>query len=752
MVGSPAARYNPRMQDLTVSDSLPTQADMPTARQTLDRLRAELLDQRSAAGHWVGELSPSSLSTATAVSAIAAVLLNQSAADQRDSAGRQGHSNSTTCWHDQIRRGMDYLRRQQNHDGGYGDTDRSYSNIATSYLVLAASTLALRAAGEGLPGEQLDRLNAYLLNAGELDALRQRYGTDKTFVVPILTNLAIAGLVPWGKVPRLPFEAAVFPQSMYRLLQMPVVSYAIPALVAIGQARHFCGPQAWLPIRLIRGASVGRTMDVLRRMQPQSGGYLEATPLTSFVVMSLAVTGRTNNQVCDQGLKFLEQSMSEEGSWPIDTNLATWVTSLAMEALTSDPQDDGRWCDDALIDWHLGCQHRQRHPFTGAEPGGWGWSDLSGAVPDSDDTPAAILALKDASKWVENAERLEQMEEAIAAGVGWLQRLQNRDGGWPTFCRGWGKLPFDRSSNDLTAHAIRALSVASATSEFRASSTSRGVRFLLKQQQDDGSWLPLWFGNQDRKDESNPVYGTAKVLATVKTEVLPQSVVDRGRDYLIRHQNADGGWGGGPSVAAWWDDREASTLSEGSETGADSSETGAGDSGALTEDGKVEARKCGVGDGESETRAGKSMQFPGRASISSVEETALAVDALVSVALARNRVASGQGGGGPVDRNQIVDLGNKIAANHGNKCSGDSSSDLGETSTVEQTHREAIIRGVEWLLRSVAEDRHREPWPIGFYFAKLWYHERLYPLIFTVSALGKYNSLVTEQPNACWPR
>ncbi|MEE2935452.1 MAG: prenyltransferase/squalene oxidase repeat-containing protein [Planctomycetota bacterium] len=733
------------MQDLTVSDSLPTPANMLTARQTLDRLRAELLDQRLAAGHWVGELSPSSLSTATAVSAIASVLLNQSAADQRNSAGRQGHSNSTTCWHDRIRRGMDYLRRQQNHDGGYGDTDRSHSNIATSYLVLAASALALRAAGEGLPQEQLGRLNAYLLDAGELDALRQRYGTDKTFVVPILTNLAIAGLVPWEKVPRLPFEAAVFPQSMYRLLQMPVVSYAIPALVAIGQARHFCGPQAWLPIRMIRGASVSRTMDVLRRMQPQSGGYLEATPLTSFVVMSLAVTGRTNNQVCDQGLKFLDQSMSEEGSWPIDTNLATWVTSLAMEALASDPQDDGSWCDDALIDWHLGCQHRQRHPFTGAEPGGWGWSDLSGAVPDSDDTPAAILALKDAINWVENTKR-EQMEEAIAAGVGWLQRLQNRDGGWPTFCRGWGRLPFDRSSNDLTAHAIRALSVASAKSEFRASPTGRrAVRFLLKQQQDDGSWFPLWFGNQDRKDESNPVYGTAKVLATVKTGVLPQSAVDRGLQYLIRHQNADGGWGGGPSVAAWWDDREAFPGWEGSETGAD-------DSGASTEDGKVEARRFGSRDGVSKSRAGKSLQSSGRAWISSVEETALAVDALVSVALARNRVSSDQGGGGPADRKQSVDLANKTAADHKNERSGDSSSGVGETSTVEQTHREAIIRGVEWLLRSVAQDRHREPWPIGFYFAKLWYHEKLYPLIFTVSALGKYNSLVTGQPDACWPR
>ena len=46
--------------------------------------------------------------------------------------------------------------------------------------------------------------------------------------------------------------------------------------------------------------------------------------------------------------------------------------------------------------------------------------------------------------------------EAARAGCQWLLDLQNRDGGIPTFCRGWTNLPFDRSSPDLTAHTIRA--------------------------------------------------------------------------------------------------------------------------------------------------------------------------------------------------------------------------------------------------------------------------------------------------------
>ena len=133
-----------------------TPAREPTKRQartTLDRLRCELLDERSIDGHWVGELSPSALSTATAISALAALYLN----DPQE----EHHSLALP-----IESGIRYLSGQQNSDGGFGDTDRSHSNIATSYLVLAASTLADQAFSFCLDREQLDRLERYLDSAG----------------------------------------------------------------------------------------------------------------------------------------------------------------------------------------------------------------------------------------------------------------------------------------------------------------------------------------------------------------------------------------------------------------------------------------------------------------------------------------------------------------------------------------------------------------------------------------------------------
>lgn len=50
--------------------------------------------------------------------------------------------------------------------------------------------------------------------------------------------------------------------------------------------------------------------------------------------------------------------------------------------------------------------------------------------------------------------------------------------------------------------------------------------------------------------------------------------------------------------------------------------------------------------------------------------------------------------------------------------------------------KKSVEAGIEWLLDEVDANRHRQPSPIGFYFAKLWYYEDLYPLTFTVSTLG----------------
>ncbi|MFN7843830.1 MAG: prenyltransferase/squalene oxidase repeat-containing protein, partial [Pirellula sp.] len=399
-----------------------------------------------------------------------------------------------------------------------------------------------------------------------------------------------------------------------------------------------------------------------------------ATPLTSFVLMSLASIGQANSPVCQSAVRFLEDSMSPEGSWPIDTNLATWVTSLtttnyysaSLEKVSQDfnnttssdseqsgapntaPPEHGvlnrNWRD--TIDWILSCQHRARHPFTGADPGGWGWTDLSGSVPDADDTPAALLALNDYAK--QHPTEQQRILESVTLGCRWLLSLQNRDGGWPTFCRGWGQLPFDRSGSDLTAHAIRALFVwrdrlPQTMQSSVAKAVDKGWRYLKRTQQLDGSWLPLWFGNQDRIEEDNPFYGTARVLlAYAQCGRSNDFIAKQGVKFLLSQQNRDGGWGGGPSIR-YTSEQSMSLTGHAYEIG----------------------QTC-----------------------STIEETAIVLEGIMA-------------------------------------CSG------------EIVDPRTIMRGLEWLSLAIHAGYHHTSQPIGFYFAKLWYHERQYPLAFSLSALRK---------------
>ncbi len=564
-------------------------------------MRERLLAARTAAGHWEGELSSSPLSTATAVTALSI-------------AG--GHER-------RVDGGLRWLAANQNADGGFGDAAGCPSNISTT--TLAWATLGQhRAVGMERAQAWLSRRVGPLSAASLAAAITGVYGDDRTFAVPILTHCALAGRFGWEHVPLLPFELAALPRAWFRWVGLPVVSYALPALIAIGQAQHHHHPTSNRAGRAVREAVRARTLRILESIQPASGGFLEAAPLTSFVTMSLAGSGLADHPVTRRGVAFLTATVREDGSWPIDTNLATWLTTLSINALGGAAFTGAE--REYLRRWLLDQQYTAVHPFTQSAPGGWAWTDLSGGVPDGDDTPGALLALAELATAGEDVAAASTSPEvwaadssparrtprvvrrgfpdhdaetlaAAEAGVGWLIDLQNDDGGIPTFCRGWGRLPFDRSSPDLTAHALRAWQAWPTLDPRIDRAMERAVAYLVRHQRPDGSWIPLWFGNPWTPDQTNPIYGTARVLEC--RDLLPAEARRRGEQFLRTRQQDDGSFG-------------------------------------------------------------------------AIEETALAVAA-----------------------------------------TGDA-------------------RGRQWLTTRTAF----EPAPIGLYFAKLWYFEKLYPLIFTVAALG----------------
>ena len=711
-------------------------------RAAWDRAASDLLSEMGE-GHWQGCLSASALSTATALSALGLYR-------RATGAGASGTLGWEDWMEEQVRLGRRWLLDQQNADGGWGDTDLSHSNIATTMLAVAALKLStadsealhtaiemdsFRWSATELPADSalvdvapvLQRACRYVGEQGGIAGLRNRYGKDKTFAVPILANCAMAELVRWQAVSALPFELACVPQKFYRFVQMPVVSYAVPALVAIGQCKFLADPP-WNPfLAQLRRLAIPTSLRVLQRMQPASGGYLEAIPLTCFVAMALIHSGRADHAVVLQALEFIRTSFRPEGSWPIDTNLATWVTTLSINALApaaqgvDAPESDapcslgnnlGQVRESVMesVDWPwlLDCQYKEVHPFTGSAPGGWGWSNLSGAVPDADDTPGALLALRSRYTWLQSidtarpvkdraapacvvndldandSERSTQLERIVSsavAGCRWLLDLQNRDRGWPTFCRGWGRLPFDRSGADITAHAMRALlnwrDVLEQAGELRLvaridRATGLGLHYLLDCQRADGSWVPLWFGNQDHPEEENPVYGTAKIITALacvanhRNRVAEQmdwpTALRRAVEWMLSQQDESGGWGGGRSI------------------------------------------------GQTGPRNRGTVDRPTELGNSSVEETGLAVESLIECY--------------PVLRG-VTETG------------ADSQPPAVKQNTIHDRVDQSLARGTAWLIRSVECGLHQRSWPIGFYFAKLWYYEKLYPQVFAAAALGR---------------
>src|SRR5262249_36227774 len=223
-----------------------------------------------------------------------------------------------------------------------------------------------------------------------------------------------------------------------------------------------------------------------------------------------------------------------------------WDTVLAMIALSDAglPPDHpaltraARWLLDEEItgpgDWKV---RRPQLP-----PGGWAFEFDNDIYPDIDDTAEVVLALRR----VRLPDADERRRSAIGRGLRWVTGMASADGGWGAFDADntsalVTKLPFcdfgavtDPPSADVTAHVVEALA-AEGMAGTRAA--RRGVVWLLRAQEHDGSWFGRWGANY--------VYGTGAVVpALIAAGVKPpKPAIRRAVEWLEACQNPDGGWG-----------------------------------------------------------------------------------------------------------------------------------------------------------------------------------------------------------------
>ena len=176
-----------------------------------------------------------------------------------------------------------------------------------------------------------------------------------------------------------------------------------------------------------------------------------------------------------------------------------------------------------------------------AEPGGWVFEFRNDFYPDVDDTAFVLMALQRV-KFPEP----QRMEAAVRRGIQWLLSMQNRDGGWGAFDRDNDKkilcnIPFadhnamiDPSTADVTARVLECLGRYGWPVDHPA--VQHGLRFLLQDQCEDGSWFGRWGVNY--------VYGTSGVLRALETVSLTaKEYCQRAVRWLRAVQKADGSFG-----------------------------------------------------------------------------------------------------------------------------------------------------------------------------------------------------------------
>ena len=182
-------------------------------------------------------------------------------------------------------------------------------------------------------------------------------------------------------------------------------------------------------------------------------------------------------------------------------------------------------------------------------PGGWAFQYNNPHYPDLDDTAVVAMAMN-------RADRLEfggeggSHTDAVARAREWVEGLQSRDGGWAAFdadntyfylnniaFADHGAL-LDPPTADVTARCVSMLAQLGETRETSAS-LARGIDALVATQEKDGSWFGRW--------GMNYVYGTWSALCALGAagQDLKSTPVRRAVDWLLRIQNADGGWGEG---------------------------------------------------------------------------------------------------------------------------------------------------------------------------------------------------------------
>ncbi len=461
-----------------------------------------------------------------------------------------------------------WIRSKQREDGTWGNFYGAPPDLSTT----AESYAALKLAGDPPSAGHMTRAREHILDAGGLERTR------------VFTKiwLSLFGLWSWDDVPVIPPELMLLPsrvplniydfacwarQTVVALTVVSAFKPIRPVRFTLEELRTGAKPEPFAPLSTWPGAFQHldrllhsyerRPVTRLRRLalrkaerwiverQEADGSWGGIQPPWVYSLMALNLLGYpVEHPVIQKGLEGLDKfTIVEDGVRRLEAcQSPVWDTALAMIGLGDAglPPDHGaiasgaRWLLEEEIrvkgDWAV------RRPDLA--PGGWAFEFENDVYPDIDDTAEVVMALRRAS--------LPGLDEAVARGVEWTLGMECTGGGWGAFDADnaqelMRRLPFcdfgeviDPPSADVTAHIVEMLAGEGMSSH---PATRRGIDWLLREQEPDGSWFGRW--------GCNYVYGTGAVVPALVAAGIPadHGAIRRAVSWLEQVQNEDGGWG-----------------------------------------------------------------------------------------------------------------------------------------------------------------------------------------------------------------
>jgi len=478
-------------------------------------------------------------------------------------------------WHPQTRTQVDKAARsilkRQLRDGGFNIYKEGPSEINAS----VKAYFALKLAGIAMDDSRLVRLRERIMAMGGIQAANSY----------VKINLSLFDLYPREHCPSIPPEVALLPFNVLYQMSSWSRTIVVPLAIVHSAEPHrpvpagFNVDELWDPSvspafrlnrqigwrnlfltidRLLKwwersGSKAVRRMAVERAKKwmlerlDRSDGLGAIYPPMMYSVMALDVLGfAPNHPIRVEALRQFDALMVDDGErffiqpcfspvW--DTAIASYaIGQSGYETSTLGPAAD--WLLEREIrgkgDWSV------KRPDT--EPSGWAFFYKNDHSPDIDDTAMVMLALSEAL-----GADCEAQKACHQRALNWLLALQSKDGGWAAFDadNNWEFLthvPFadhnamlDPTCPDITGRVLEALGAHGLTRDHRA--VQRGVEYLIKHQEQDGSWYGRWGVAY--------IYGTCFALRGLAAagEDDREAHVLRGGEWLRCVQNADGGWG-----------------------------------------------------------------------------------------------------------------------------------------------------------------------------------------------------------------